>query len=1033
MGTRSFWIRDRSLSGVKLTSDIISAVEPTFPMLPGSTFQFTVQPILAGKGEARETKSFYRKLITRQHTALPMSSGSFFQLINRGVVNLTTGFPKATIIVATVITLILLRSATHFEKNMTRDIEVYLPEGDEATGLLLEVRQEWSTDTLLIIVESRNAWDPERYVQDPRDNITAVETLKTMSALEVAIDPWGQSREQERNFGSCYQSIKGADRGECDGIVFTLSLSTIIKELNSTTPRFVNAVEKKSLGSAFGQVVHLDDDQLNDTGVYDIPDSQERIDELVNRTGKTANNYALDTNGDGIWDTASILFALNYEELDNDEAQREHIDKVNAWIAGLEHPEQPTMGVTGLVVVLHEVTDRIYDDLLLMLPLAMGIVVVMMLMYHRTPRILPVVAIPVIFSIIWTLGLVQLSGVVLTPMIVAAGPILVGIGVDYGLHVANRINECQFEEGLTFHKSVSKGLATTGRATLLCAVTDIIGFSALMISPISPMRTVGLTMIVGVTSAFILTILLVPPLMMLTNYRKGETRAWQKVGSIPVKNWWIILLLITMLTMASLAKVEVMQEDIRGDESAPDEIESIQLLAQYSEQFDAGQTGIVITRADEERRSDPDMLTAANDTEVLDIINATESEISSISINNRNSGEPVNISAVSIIDFFKAAHVELTIEFELIDQIFEPVTLSGSYWDLIHHPFFTSDNFAYLDDPNLPYTRTQLRNDIIEVFYESFSGEIIAMLISDDYQKALIYVEMPYINIDDTQVLIDLINEITEYNDLMVPNGEVAHLTGGPPITVAINAGIQETQWKTIKLSLMLVLGALFAMFYLTSNDRLSPATMVRSLGFAVATIIPILIVVAWQPMTMSAGSTNVNIFTAMIGTIIIGIGIDNAVQISERIREEGVNEEGIARAVEFTGASLVEATSTTAGGIAAGVLISLFRTQFVGLQNFFLLIIILIFYTLVGGLLVLPAIYTASLRLKNNLNRRRGKVVRRAVRLPGTVGVDADGKTEVTRPLATKPAWMREKPPPDKLEPAEAEPLEADDLEDTW
>jgi len=947
-------------------------------------------------------------------------------------VTLTTGFPLATLISITIVTFILLGSAIQFQENMTKDIEVYLPEGDEATGLLLEVRQEWSTDTLLVIVESRNAWDPERYDQNPRDNITAVDTLKTMSALEVAMDPWGQSREQAEGFSSCYQSIMYADRGKCDGIVFTLSLSTIIKELNSSTPRTYKAVKDKTFGNTFSVLPPADEEWVNGTGFYDIPDNQDRIDELVNRTGKTANNYALDTNGDGIYDTASILFALKYEEVANDEAQKEQIDRLNAWIAELEQPEQPTMGVTGLVVVLHEVTDRIYEDLLLMLPLAMGIVVVMMLFYHRTPRILPVVAVPVVFAIIWTLGLIQLSGVVLTPMIVAAGPILVGIGVDYGLHVANRINECQFDEGLPFRKAVSKGLSTTGRATLLCAITDIIGFSALMISPIAPMRTVGLTMIVGVTSAFILTILMVPPLMMLTKYRKGEAAVWERVGSIPVKNWWIILLIIIMLTMASLAKVGVMQEDIRGDESAPDEVESIRLLAQYSDQFDAGQTGIVITRADEERLADPNMLTAANDTAVLDVINATESQIASISINNRNSGEPVNVSAVSIVDFFKAAHVEFTIE-SVIDLGFEPIVFSGSYWDLIHHPFFTSDNYAYLDDPNLPYTRTELRNDLIEVFYDSFSGEIIAMLISDDYQKALIYVEMPYINIDDTQLLIDRINEITDYQDLVVPNGEVAHLTGGPPITVAINAGIQETQWKTIMLSLILVLCALFCLFYITSKDRLSPVTLLRSFGFALATLVPILIVVAWQPMTMSAGSTNVNIFTAMIGTIIIGIGIDNAVQISERVREEGVTEEGIARAVEHTGASLVEATSTTAGGVAAGVLISLFRTQFVGLQNFFLLIIILIFYTLVGGLLVLPAIYTASLRIGSKLKRKRGKVTRRAVRLPTTTGEGTESTDLAQRPMASKPSWMRDKPPPEEPEPQEAEPLDAEDLEDSW
>ena len=68
-----------------------------------------------------------------------------------------------------------------------------------------------------------------------------------------------------------------------------------------------------------------------------------------------------------------------------------------------------------------------------------------MLFFHRNWLAIPVVLVPIFCALIWTLGIVNLSGVVLTPMIVAAGPILVGIGVDYGLHVANRIVEFKDE------------------------------------------------------------------------------------------------------------------------------------------------------------------------------------------------------------------------------------------------------------------------------------------------------------------------------------------------------------------------------------------------------------------------------------------------------------------------------------------------------------------------------------------------------------------------------------------------------------
>ena len=59
---------------------------------------------------------------------------------------LILGKPLLTVALLVLVTLLLLKPALTFEQNMTRDIEVYLPEGEESTDLLLEVRQDWATD-----------------------------------------------------------------------------------------------------------------------------------------------------------------------------------------------------------------------------------------------------------------------------------------------------------------------------------------------------------------------------------------------------------------------------------------------------------------------------------------------------------------------------------------------------------------------------------------------------------------------------------------------------------------------------------------------------------------------------------------------------------------------------------------------------------------------------------------------------------------------------------------------------------------------
>ena len=858
--------------------------------------------------------------------------------------NIIMKYAIATLLVLVLITISLLKGALTFEENMTRDIEVYLPEGEESTDILIEVREDWATDIIIVYIETPNARNPDYFSDPVVDNITYVPTLKEIALLEETIDYYGQRENLER-----YQ----ADRGDIDKIIFTLSISTLIKEFNSTNARFIEASEGKIFGGL--NIEETDDDAVNETGTYAIPNDQERVDQIFDGTSSALQNFAIDTNNDGIIDTAVILFALKAFEDGNDEVQEEMIAKIQQHIneRHCPNPDDCTeMTQTGLVVVLHEVTARLYDDLLTMLPISLGIVVGLMLIFHRNWLAIPVVLVPIFCALIWTLGIISISGVVLTPMIVAAGPILVGIGVDYGLHVANRIVEFK-NEGNKIPRATFLALMTTGKATFLCAVTDTIGFSALFISPIAPMRTVGLTMIVGVACSFFLTVSMTPAMMKLTNYSRHKSEGWTSIAVFSTKQWKAILVVVLLTTTYSIARISVMDQDMKGDESAPEDIESIKKLGEYSDKFEAGQTGILLINGPADRPKP-----AAKDLDVLDIMNWTQGEINNITIENRNTDKLINVSAFSIVDFFKSAHVSFVIEDLGGDPIFE---YDGSFWEFLHSDFFGED-YIWVD-LNPVYSREDLRSDMIDVFYESFTDEMRAMLLTDEYDKALIYVSMPYVNIDDTTVIVDKIDEIAYIRDrqMHTQDAMMSQLTGGPPVTIAINKGIQNTQFDTIVLSLILVLITLVIIF--------------KSPKFGAITFLPIFLVILWYPATVDAGGTNLNIFTAMVGTIIIGIGIDNSIQITERVREEGTTPEGIQKAVENTGQSVVEATFTTMGGVFAGVLISLYRTQFVGLRNFFGLIITLILFSLLMAVFALPSFYHALHYLKQKYAERNWNI----------------------------------------------------------
>ena len=853
----------------------------------------------------------------------------------RSYTTLILKWPVATILLLLLVTLAMMKPAMTFEKNMTKDIEVYLPDNDPSVDVLLEVREFWATDTIIIYVETPNALDKNN--SDPKFNVTSVNILKQIDALEREIDPFGQSKDQE-NYP--------ADGGETDGIIFTLSISTLIKEFNSTNTRFVEALEDKTLGG-----LTITNEEA--TGTYAIPDDQDRIDTIYDNTEGALRNFAKDTNDDGILDTAAILFGLKYEGENNDEAQKVIIDRIQAHLDRTEEYRNTEMSKTGLVIVLHEVTERLYKDLLDMIPLSIGIVLVMMFYFHRNVLSVPIVLIPIFCALVWTLGLIKMSGEVLTPMIVAAGPILIGIGVDYGLHVSNRIVEFkEREENIKFEDATHKAMMTTGKATLLCAVTDSIGFSALFISPIAPMRTVGLTMIVGVLCAFFLTVTMMPAIMSLTNYKRHHPKAWKGVAEATTRGWKVILVVVLIVTAYSLAQLSAMDQDIRGDESAPEDVESIRSLAKYSDNFGSGQTGIILIAGNMDRDKP-----VAKDMDTLEVMNSTQNEINNITKINRNSNEQINVSSFSIVNFFKSAHISIQMG---EDPNGDAIIFEGSFWDFLTSDIF-GDDFNNLDIIDIVYGREAFRQDMIDVFYDSFTDEMRAMLLTPDYQKALIYTSMPYVNIDDTALIIEDTNYITSYHNLLLEDAKMSEMSGGPPISIAINEGIQDTQYKTIMLSLALVLATMIIIF--------------RSVKFGVVTFLPILIVVLWYPATVHNGGTNLNIFTAMVGTIIIGIGIDNSIQVTERVREEGTNPKGIETAVENTGQSVVEATFTTMGGVFSGVIISFYRTQFVGLRNFFALIITLVLFSLLMAVFALPSFYHAWHYLQNKYAKRNWRI----------------------------------------------------------
>ena len=86
-------------------------------------------------------------------------------------------------------------------------------------------------------------------------------------------------------------------------------------------------------------------------------------------------------------------------------------------------PDRRAVTVTGLTPVLHDVSDAIYLELVeTMLPASLALVALAMLILHRNPKVILICGTPIAMSLAITFGATVILDIMLTPMIISAGP-----------------------------------------------------------------------------------------------------------------------------------------------------------------------------------------------------------------------------------------------------------------------------------------------------------------------------------------------------------------------------------------------------------------------------------------------------------------------------------------------------------------------------------------------------------------------------------------------------------------------------------
>jgi len=147
---------------------------------------------------------------------------------------------------------------------------------------------------------------------------------------------------------------------------------------------------------------------------------------------------------------------------------------------------------------------------------AFGGVVVVVLLLLRTSRSAALVTASLLLGVLWLGGAMMALRVKINFANFIAYPITFGIGVDYAVNVAQRYYA-------DANRNVVSALRTTGGAVVLCSLTTILGYLALLGSHNQAIRSLGTIGVVGEVCCLLAAVLVLPALWLTVQSR--QTRA----------------------------------------------------------------------------------------------------------------------------------------------------------------------------------------------------------------------------------------------------------------------------------------------------------------------------------------------------------------------------------------------------------------------------------------------------------------------------------------------------------------------------
>jgi hypothetical protein len=183
-------------------------------------------------------------------------------------------------------------------------------------------------------------------------------------------------------------------------------------------------------------------------------------------------------------------------------------------VRDIRAPDGRIWHASGLPVVQADLLGMMIPDTQRAFVFAFGVIALLVLLDVRSLRGTLVLVLPLLFSLIWTLGFMKVFGIRLNWFNLVAFPALVAFGINNGVHIYHRY----LEEG---RGSLRFVLRRTGETTAVATLVGMAGFAGLAFSEHRGLASLGWTALLGLGMSLLAPLVIMPIIIGYLEERKG--------------------------------------------------------------------------------------------------------------------------------------------------------------------------------------------------------------------------------------------------------------------------------------------------------------------------------------------------------------------------------------------------------------------------------------------------------------------------------------------------------------------------------